>query len=437
MPLALKKFLLRFLIHRRKSSPDKGFFNNSSHFSIGVLNIESIGGNQNTTYELTDFAPRVEMGASSEIRSGRGNVKNTVNYEDVRPMEELRSGKHYNVHLAEFNQRCVTIKVFHGERSHQHLEQMKQFTHRLLHPHVLQMKALSSASSPVHFMIFDGACQNAERCAASASEAGLEKATRLGISIVAGLASGLDYIFHTGFPVTSFTKEMWETYITDDNIIKISLNVCDMPTNIKFEGDDWDVFNDLCLKTFKDTRQVLYPGEAINYRAREYKNMIELKEATDIDYSDYAARRVLVWVVTERGSATLASISQHYKDYLCRSNGGVSLPNFRGSQSPRRIMHKCSSAGYARQEITLTPNIFKNIVVHHTKPHYNEKCLNCGQYLHDFPPGTRVWYWNSRGSVQYGTVVNSARMPDRTLILNIRDDNGASLQLAASSVSQV
>jgi len=52
---------------------------------------------------------------------------------------------------------------------------------------------------------------------------------------------------------TSFLKDdksiqMWETYITDDNIIKISLNVCDMPTHIKFEGDDWDVFNDLCLK---------------------------------------------------------------------------------------------------------------------------------------------------------------------------------------------
>jgi len=128
---------------------------------------------------------------------------------------------------------------------------------------------------------------------------------------------------------------------------------------------------------------LLSAGEAINYQAREYENIIELKEATDIDYSDYAARRELVWVATERGSATLASISQHYKDYLCRSNGRISFPNFRGSQSPRRIPHQCSSTGYARQEITLTPNIFKNVVVHHTRPHYNEKCPICGQYYVD------------------------------------------------------
>jgi len=59
--------------------------------------------------------------------------------------------------------------------------------------------------------------------------------------------------------------------------------------------------------------------------------------------------------------------------------------------------------------------------------------------LKSFQTGTRIWYWNTRGAVQYVTVVGSAMTPDvsslfglsvftennpeqRTLILNIRDE---------------
>ncbi|KAK7460819.1 hypothetical protein VKT23_008748 [Stygiomarasmius scandens] len=57
--------------------------------------------------------------------------------------------------------------------------------------------------------------------------------------------------------------------------------------------------------------------------------------------------------------------------------------------------------------------------------------------MNNFPPGTKVWYWNSRGNTHYGTVVSSAMMPDRTLICNIRDDSGANLQLPAASLTKV
>ncbi|THV07936.1 hypothetical protein K435DRAFT_772275, partial [Dendrothele bispora CBS 962.96] len=47
----------------------------------------------------------------------------------------------------------------------------------------------------------------------------------------------------------------------------------------------------------------------------------------------------------------------------------------------------------------------------------------------NFPPGTRVWYWNARAQVQYGTVTGVNVMPDRTQILTIRDDGGTTINL--------
>ncbi|KAF5365229.1 hypothetical protein D9758_005429 [Tetrapyrgos nigripes] len=57
--------------------------------------------------------------------------------------------------------------------------------------------------------------------------------------------------------------------------------------------------------------------------------------------------------------------------------------------------------------------------------------------MNRIPPGTRVWYWNARGAVQHGTVLNSQVKGDRTQILNIRDDNGSNLQLPAAAVEKV
>ncbi|KAJ7831531.1 hypothetical protein B0H14DRAFT_2804584 [Mycena olivaceomarginata] len=46
-----------------------------------------------------------------------------------------------------------------------------------------------------------------------------------------------------------------------------------------------------------------------------------------------------------------------------------------------------------------------------------------------FPPGTRVFYWNGTGQMVYGTVQQVAHMEDGSIVVNIRDDNGRTVDL--------
>ncbi|KAJ7776082.1 hypothetical protein B0H14DRAFT_2964256 [Mycena olivaceomarginata] len=54
-----------------------------------------------------------------------------------------------------------------------------------------------------------------------------------------------------------------------------------------------------------------------------------------------------------------------------------------------------------------------------------------------FPPGTRVFYWNGAGQTVYGTVKQMAHTGDGTMVVNIRNDNGETVDLPASSVHKV
>ncbi|KAJ7772765.1 hypothetical protein B0H14DRAFT_2966136 [Mycena olivaceomarginata] len=54
-----------------------------------------------------------------------------------------------------------------------------------------------------------------------------------------------------------------------------------------------------------------------------------------------------------------------------------------------------------------------------------------------FPPGTRVFYWNGAEQTVYGTVKQVAQTGDGTMVVNICNDNGESVDLPASSVHKV
>ncbi|KAJ7856850.1 hypothetical protein B0H14DRAFT_2752241, partial [Mycena olivaceomarginata] len=50
---------------------------------------------------------------------------------------------------------------------------------------------------------------------------------------------------------------------------------------------------------------------------------------------------------------------------------------------------------------------------------------------------TRVFYWNGAGQMVYGMVQQVAHMEDGSMVVNIRDDNGQTVGLPASSVQKV
>ncbi|KAJ7582648.1 hypothetical protein C8J56DRAFT_225818 [Mycena floridula] len=54
-------------------------------------------------------------------------------------------------------------------------------------------------------------------------------------------------------------------------------------------------------------------------------------------------------------------------------------------------------------------------------------------------PGTRVFFWatQNRGSPSYGVVLGASRLPDGTVMLDIREDSGRVIRLPAAGVSKV
>ncbi|KAJ7603239.1 hypothetical protein DFH06DRAFT_1256624 [Mycena polygramma] len=54
-----------------------------------------------------------------------------------------------------------------------------------------------------------------------------------------------------------------------------------------------------------------------------------------------------------------------------------------------------------------------------------------------FPTGTRITYWNAAGQVVYGTVQRASKIPDGTLVVEVREDSGKLITLPATSVTKV
>jgi hypothetical protein len=57
--------------------------------------------------------------------------------------------------------------------------------------------------------------------------------------------------------------------------------------------------------------------------------------------------------------------------------------------------------------------------------------------MNAYPNGTRGFYWDVNGQINYGTVESTSRMTDGTQVLNIKVDGGKIVSLPVSSVSKV
>lgn len=90
-------------------------------------------------------------------------------------------------------------------------------------------------------------------------------------------------------------------------------------------------------------------------------------------------RRELIWNTLGFSDLPLSHIYQNYND-LIFSNDTVRLPRRFG---PRSIeyQHACSCEGYIREEITLTPDAFRNAVLIYRQPSLKERCGLCGELL--------------------------------------------------------
>ncbi|KAF8058959.1 hypothetical protein FPV67DRAFT_1675801 [Lyophyllum atratum] len=57
--------------------------------------------------------------------------------------------------------------------------------------------------------------------------------------------------------------------------------------------------------------------------------------------------------------------------------------------------------------------------------------------MSEYPADTRVYFWASNGRIIYGSVEYTSRMPDGTIILRIKTDEGGTVCLPAAGITKV
>ncbi|KAJ3780368.1 hypothetical protein GGU10DRAFT_437883 [Lentinula aff. detonsa] len=107
--------------------------------------------------------------------------------------------------------------------------------------------------------------------------------------------------------------------------------------------------------------------------------------ATTSESITISCRREIVWVALNSAKSTLSEISSTYGDLLAivtidHGSGQPThyLPQLCGKRRSA-VDHQCP--GYRREEITFTPDAFKNAIIIFEKPTRNEMCILCGEVV--------------------------------------------------------
>ena len=99
-------------------------------------------------------------------------------------------------------------------------------------------------------------------------------------------------------------------------------------------------------------------------------------------------RREVWWLDLGSNNHSLTSVGRCFEDRLNWSLLSSSNPLLRHIRSPkddnlRRSLHKCP--GYLREEIALTCDLSKSVIVSHTFPDLSERCSICHQLVQYLP----------------------------------------------------
>lgn len=57
--------------------------------------------------------------------------------------------------------------------------------------------------------------------------------------------------------------------------------------------------------------------------------------------------------------------------------------------------------------------------------------------MNPYPAGTRVFYWASNARIIYAEVASQSRMPNGTIVLELKADNGIVVWLPAAGVTKM
>ncbi|KAJ4475653.1 hypothetical protein J3R30DRAFT_578607 [Lentinula aciculospora] len=329
----------------------------------------------------------------------------------------------------------VIVQTFEGTYSHELWEQTLDFASSLVNAHLLNLigsssdKCLEEISDEPHkdphYLVFDGrSCRNTHHLLASLLRSGSMQTTLVGMHMVNGIASGLDYLLqqHSSFKkrylemwcnshnsigndFTLFSNDLGHTTIafTPEPSPKFSHSgrkeseTPDMDEEMDHNRKDPETLGEhLCATliqmTFDDANRLIYMDEP----KRDYMPWNDLDDLMANPSSSTAAglgkgiqgisrsalsthpskklcRREIVWrSYSEDGiKASLASIARSYQDLLDSLTvadsdmlTGISLPQCRNLPMLKMPFDaQCFCGGYSWEEIILKPDPLANRVL--------------------------------------------------------------------------
>ncbi|KAE9410246.1 hypothetical protein BT96DRAFT_1011822 [Gymnopus androsaceus JB14] len=380
--------------HGRDTFSESSFFANSQNFTINGGQFYAFAGSRHGQNRSTYV---------------------TFNTFRVIPMRKLymlsvisiREGSRFNTATRKKSE--VLVQVFEGPKAEQMWRKTLQLSRRLVNAHVLNIVGISStfaASSDPHYIVFDGMgsrnTRNTRHFMASMLRKGARETTTVGMRVVYGIASALDYISKAVMPLADLNKDELEVFSDDTGHTRLAF----APDNSDFAATnprsiwaptDAGICDSLIKKIFNDANRAVHRYVAA--KKNEYDMSVfacasTARHGSDSPWTlravDDSSRCEIVWNSSGFSGSSLAYICQSYNDLIhaeTHDNDCLQLPCLSGPEG--FYGHACSLRGYVREEVTLTPDRSRSAVVIFQRPSPGERCRLCGEVL-PAPPMNNV-----------------------------------------------
>ncbi|KAE9406032.1 hypothetical protein BT96DRAFT_295733 [Gymnopus androsaceus JB14] len=314
--------------------------------------------------------------------------------DELRTLSVLYTRKGFRFNSAKRKNCDVVVQVFEGLKAKQTWQKTLKFSRRLVNAHVLDIVGISPSSdsySDAHYIVFDGAgSRNAGHLIASVLRKGARETTEIGSRVVYGIASALDYISKAVLPLPDLSEDDLEVFSDEFGHTRLAFtpgdsSVMNLEERSSLEPADAALCNSFIGKIFDAANHAVY-GDKV--QKLEY-DMVSAPVALPLTENSYLTsakakrpRREIIWDCSGFSSSrsSLVCICQSYGSRIHTENNCLQIPH-RFGRSSSKYIHACKD--YLREEVTLTPDAFRNAVLIYRQPSLHERCGLCGELQQD------------------------------------------------------
>ncbi|KIK66683.1 hypothetical protein GYMLUDRAFT_257496 [Collybiopsis luxurians FD-317 M1] len=410
-------------------------FTNASHFTINNSSfvIQHSNSSPNTAY----YRKKPKLSRGINKRKNLEFNSTTIPKHHIDTYEVICSRKGSRFYAARRTSGSsataldVVVQQFEGSTGKQQWEKTLRRIPHSLNPYLLQLVGISPPSvsdGDPHYIVYKGACKlNPRRLIASLlGERDRERLAGVGSQVVYGITSALDYLSKAGTALclgdiggevsipyisgpdfTEYTLSQNFDVFSDENGRTVVCFTAESPHTTRPEAkeSDVEVCNAFITKLFSGANHILHRekllridddiiDEALEAKSRQLsdsratgksKVVEDTCEKPTPNSHDDECRQEITWRF-RNFDTTLSEMSESYGDLLnlrlpigrVGDSNAIALPR-RSGKRRSEVQHECR--GYRREEITLTPDAFRNQILVFKNPSANERCGVCGEIV--------------------------------------------------------